>query len=170
MYSVTFLCLSMLRTVNYLDEKSQDLSYKDLTETWQQFLRTGTAYFRVRAPRRTFLYQLTSWLLLTGRFCSLWLLPVRPPMTCMTSIQRDIFLERIFCRISDRTGIFKRLWSPGIDSKEWIPAAYVAWRAYSSSVPSPHRLFKNSSSGYFVSIGLTASIRIFQNWKLSYSF
>jgi hypothetical protein len=25
--------------------------------------------------------------------------------------------------------IFKRLWSPGIYSKEWIPAAYVAWRA-----------------------------------------
>jgi hypothetical protein len=24
---------------------------------------------------------------------------------------------------------FKRLWSPGIDSKEWIPPAYVAWRA-----------------------------------------
>jgi hypothetical protein len=24
--------------------------------------------------------------------------------------------------------IFKRLWSPGIDSKEWIPRAYVAWR------------------------------------------
>ncbi len=25
--------------------------------------------------------------------------------------------------------IFKRLWNPGIDSKEWIPPAYVAWRA-----------------------------------------
>ncbi len=25
--------------------------------------------------------------------------------------------------------IFKRLWSPGIDSKEWTPPAYVAWRA-----------------------------------------
>jgi hypothetical protein len=25
--------------------------------------------------------------------------------------------------------IFKLLWSPGIDSKEWIPPAYVAWRA-----------------------------------------
>ncbi len=25
--------------------------------------------------------------------------------------------------------IFKRLWSPGIDSKEWISPAYVAWRA-----------------------------------------
>jgi hypothetical protein len=40
--------------------------------------------------------------------------------------------------------------SPGIDSKESNPPAYVAWRAgttpYSYSVPSPHRLFKNSSS------------------------
>ncbi len=25
--------------------------------------------------------------------------------------------------------IFKRLWSPRTDSKEWIPPAYVAWRA-----------------------------------------
>jgi hypothetical protein len=25
--------------------------------------------------------------------------------------------------------MFKRLWSPGIDSKEWIPLAYAAWRA-----------------------------------------
>ncbi len=26
--------------------------------------------------------------------------------------------------------IFKHLWSPGIDSKEWIPPTYVAWRAW----------------------------------------
>jgi hypothetical protein len=32
--------------------------------------------------------------------------------------------------------IFKRLWSPGIDSKEWIPPAYVAWRAgYNKPIP-----------------------------------
>jgi hypothetical protein len=31
--------------------------------------------------------------------------------------------------IARRARIFKRLWSPGIDSKEWIPSAYVAWRA-----------------------------------------
>jgi hypothetical protein len=41
----------------------------------------------------------------------------------------------------------KRLWSPGSDSKEWIPPASVAWRAgtinlFLESVPSPHRLFK----------------------------
>ncbi len=47
--------------------------------------------------------------------------------------------------------IFKILRSPGIDSKESIPPAYVAWRAGTitlslCSVPSPHRLFKNSSS------------------------
>ncbi len=50
-------------------------------------------------------------------------------------------------------GIFKRLWSPGIDSKEWIPPAYVCTLAcrYDNSIPArflaPHRLFKNSSSG-----------------------
>ncbi len=27
-----------------------------------------------------------------------------------------------------RARIFKRLWSPGIDSNGWIPPAYVAWR------------------------------------------
>ncbi len=48
--------------------------------------------------------------------------------------------------------IFKRLWSPGIDFTEWIPPAYVAWRAvtitlFLYSVPSPHKLFQNSSSG-----------------------
>ncbi len=32
-------------------------------------------------------------------------------------------------RCGTRARIFKRLWSPGIDSKEWIPPAYVAWRA-----------------------------------------
>ncbi len=43
---------------------------------------------------------------------------------------------------------FKLLRIPGIDSKEAIPPACVAWRAvrqtYSYSVPSPQRLFKNS--------------------------
>jgi hypothetical protein len=28
-----------------------------------------------------------------------------------------------------RARIFKCLCGPGIDSKEWIPPAYVAWRA-----------------------------------------
>jgi hypothetical protein len=35
---------------------------------------------------------------------------------------------RPFIRLN-RGRIFKRLWSPGIDSKESIPPAYVAWRA-----------------------------------------
>jgi hypothetical protein len=52
-----------------------------------------------------------------------------------------------------RARIFKCLWGPGIDSKEWIPPAYVAWRAGTitlfllGSYKAPHRLFKNSSSG-----------------------
>jgi hypothetical protein len=58
-----------------------------------------------------------------------------------------------------RARIFKRLWSPGINSKELIPPAYVAWRACTITsylVPSPHRLFKNSSSAYSVELGLNA--------------
>ncbi len=46
--------------------------------------------------------------------------------------------------------IFKRLWSPGIDFKEWIPPAFVVWQSGTKTlfllVPGPHRLFKNSSS------------------------
>jgi hypothetical protein len=41
--------------------------------------------------------------------------------------------QRGRCRESQledyRARIFKRLWSPGINSKELIPPAYVAWRA-----------------------------------------
>jgi hypothetical protein len=48
-----------------------------------------------------------------------------------------------------RARIFKRLLGPGIDSKERIPPAYVAWRAGAITLflLGPHRLFKNSSSG-----------------------
>ncbi len=43
----------------------------------------------------------------------------------------------------------KLLRSLGIDSKESIPPACVAWRPGTTySVPRPHRLFKNSSSGF----------------------
>jgi hypothetical protein len=44
-------------------------------------------------------------------FASLWFL--------LLEAQAEILL---------RARIFKRLWSPGIDSKELIPPAYVAWR------------------------------------------
>jgi hypothetical protein len=33
------------------------------------------------------------------------------------------------CKKKNRARIFKRIWSPGFDSKEWIPSAYVARRA-----------------------------------------
>jgi hypothetical protein len=44
--------------------------------------------------------------------------------------------------LAGRSPNFKRLWSPGIDSKVSIPQAYVAWRAcaitlFLLSVPSP---------------------------------
>ncbi len=54
-----------------------------------------------------------------------------------------------------RARIFQLLRSSGIDSKESIPPAYVAWRAgvttLSYSVPSPHRLFKNYSTVTYTS-------------------
>ncbi len=55
-----------------------------------------------------------------------------------------------------RARIFKRLRSSGIDSDKSIPQAYVAWRAgkttISYSVPSPHRLFKNSRTDQTLSL------------------
>jgi hypothetical protein len=56
-------------------------------------------------------------------------------------------------RVPTQDGISRAvfLWSPGIDSKELITSAYVAWRASTITLfllgsYSP-RLFKNSSSG-----------------------
>jgi hypothetical protein len=50
-----------------------------------------------------------------------------------------------------RARICKRLRSPGIDSEESIPSAYVAWRAGTTTLfllsSSLHRLFKNSGTG-----------------------
>ncbi len=37
--------------------------------------------------------------------------------------------NRLVMAIVYRVRTFKCLWGPGIDSKEWIPPAYVAWRA-----------------------------------------
>ncbi len=61
--------------------------------------------------------------------------------------QKEMFIEHFLLP----RAIFKCWWGPGIDSKEWITPAYVVWRAGTIIlfllVPSPHRLFKNSSSG-----------------------
>ncbi len=45
----------------------------------------------------------------------------------MQCIQMNSFLHAVSFKY--RARIYKRLWCPGIDSKEWIPPAYVAWRA-----------------------------------------
>jgi hypothetical protein len=37
--------------------------------------------------------------------------------------------NRVGMGCSTRAGIFKPLWSPGIDAKASTPPAYVAWRA-----------------------------------------
>jgi hypothetical protein len=65
-------------------------------------------------------------------------------------------------------GIFKLLWSPEIDSEESIPKAYVAWRAgtrtlFLYSVLSPHRLFKNSSTGDHFRVGIKENKGSYKN-------
>ncbi len=62
-------------------------------------------------------------------------------------------MERVFLSLYYPEPEFLNfLGSPNIDSKEPIPSGYVAWRIgrqpYSFSVPSPHRLLKNSSTAY----------------------
>ncbi len=44
-------------------------------------------------------------------------------------IYRTVSLETEETEEEYRARIFKRVWGPRIDSKEWIPPAYVAWRA-----------------------------------------
>ncbi len=54
---------------------------------------------------------------------------------CVQKIRKDFVSFRLYrglirvCPAQLRACIFKRVWGPGIDSKEWIPPAYVAWRA-----------------------------------------
>ncbi len=56
--------------------------------------------------------------------------------------------------LASRDGIFIHVRSPGINSKESVSPAHVAWRAGTTrqpfyySVPSPHQLLKNSSTVY----------------------
>jgi hypothetical protein len=52
---------------------------------------------------------------------------------CLDAVNSFMFLSW-YCikskrKLTDQSPYFKRLWSPGIDSKEWIPPAYVPWRA-----------------------------------------
>ncbi len=65
---------------------------------------------------------------------------------------KDAFREPTGQDLEYRARIFKLLMSSRNDSKESITPAYVAWRAgtiilFLLWVPSPHRLFKNSSTG-----------------------
>ncbi len=74
-------------------------------------------------------------------------------MKCPGSELEKHRFEAVFLGMNLRSWArtFKCLWGSGIDSKEWIPPAYVAWRAgtiilFLLGSNSPHRLFKNSSS------------------------
>ncbi len=61
---------------------------------------------------------------------------VENPLFKKDEWKNDIYTRLLFyCAIMEakgmeaRAGIFKPLWSPGIDAKASIPPAYVAWRA-----------------------------------------
>jgi hypothetical protein len=57
---------------------------------------------------------------------SQWARPLAP--TPGPALTHTVGIGRMFI-FNSRARIFKRLWRPGIASKEWIPPAYVAWRA-----------------------------------------
>ncbi len=63
-----------------------------------------------------------------------------------------VLQSKLQCFHLNRARIFKRLWSPGIDSKESIPPAYEVRRAGTITLfllgSYPHRLFQNSSSEF----------------------
>jgi hypothetical protein len=52
-------------------------------------------------------------------------------MECVPLIleEKSILIYICFYENKTRAGIFKPLWSPGIDAKASTPPAYVAWRA-----------------------------------------
>jgi hypothetical protein len=48
-----------------------------------------------------------------------------------------VFISQCYQRQSIWARTFKYLWGPGIDSKEWIPPAYVAWARICKRLWSP---------------------------------
>ncbi len=66
----------------------------------------------------------------------------------------DVLCAYTYCTLYSKFTkpvFWKLLWSPGINSKEWIRPVYVAWRAGTITLfllGSYSRLFKNSSSVY----------------------
>jgi hypothetical protein len=76
-----------------------------------------------------------------GGFVCLPSSPWLPAPGCVSGFLKHSFG---FPRCTHWARIFKRSWSPGINFKEWIPPAYVAWRAGTITLfllgPSPHRV------------------------------
>ncbi len=50
----------------------------------------------------------------------------------LTHLRTFLYLTK-----ASRAGIISLLWSPGIDSRESIPPAYVAWRAGTTTLFQP---------------------------------
>ncbi len=118
---------------------------------------------RLTVQRQYFLNVLRSPGIDSASLCSLAdrydnLIPTRflAPIDCSKIPALIDYSWKWHCYLLIRARIFTCLWAwgPGIHSKEWVPPAYVAWGPvrypYSTSVPSPHRLFKNSSSGPYL--------------------
>jgi hypothetical protein len=58
-----------------------------------------------------------------------WQLQSKAIWSIVLSDRRCFLAEYAITWRTIRARIFKRLWSPGIDSKASIPPSYVAWRA-----------------------------------------
>ncbi len=64
-----------------------------------------------------------SWIMIS------WLWPIEYLFTRQIKNRLFVRYTKRYSWNSCRARIFKRGWSPGIDTKEWIPPAFVVWRA-----------------------------------------
>jgi hypothetical protein len=86
-----------------------------------------------------------------------------PPQTIALACPQHLVIEHP-CNL--QPGIFKRLRSPGIDSKESIPPDYVAWRAgMTNRAVVPARRAGNRFQGFLKGLKIRTLMLRLASWK-----
>ncbi len=91
---------------------------------------TGSATLRIQVYRTKTVYNICLVVYLVQLYCKSFLRHIF--YRCFSAqlwLKKSKEIWQSLTYFDNRARIFLRLWSPGIDSKEWIPPAYVAWRA-----------------------------------------
>ncbi len=94
-------------------------NYVQENSLWKVYARVSVFMIVKKTARHILLTQLHSWVL--------GLILGENGTKTRTQNETEASIES--CRSNNRASIFKRVWGPGIDSKERIPPAYVAWQA-----------------------------------------